>query len=136
MRPFTPPIGPILLLLASLALAACDTAEQRAEAYYQRGMALLSEGETDRALVEFRNVFRLNGDHIPARLAYADIQRDRGEIRDAFGQYLRVAETDPANLEGRRAVTELALRAQDFATAKEHADAAFALAPRIPRSAR
>ena len=132
MRPFTPPIGPILLLLASLALAACDTAEQRAEAYYQRGMALLSEGETDRALVEFRNVFRLNGDHIPARLAYADIQRDRGEVRDAFGQYLRVAETDPANLEGRRAVTELALRAQDFATAKEHADAAFALAPRDP----
>ena len=56
-----------LLLLAALALAACDTAEERAEQHYQRGMALLQEGDVDRAMIEFRNVFRLNGEHLPAR---------------------------------------------------------------------
>ena len=78
----------------SLALAGCDSAEERAEAHYQRGMALLAAGDADRALIEFRNVFRLDGGHVPARLAYARVQRERGETRDAMGQYLRVADQD------------------------------------------
>ena len=60
MRAFAP-----LLLLALLALAACDTAEERAEAHYQRALALLAAGDDERAMVEFRNVFRLNGEHSP-----------------------------------------------------------------------
>ena len=91
------------LLPPSLALAGCDTAEERAEAHYQRGMALLAAGDADRALVEFRNVFKLDGEHIPARLAYAGVERERGETREAIGQYLRVADQDPANLEAQRA---------------------------------
>ena len=127
------PALPLLpLLLICLALAGCDTAEERAEAHYQRGMALLASGDADRALVEFRNVFKLDGAHIPARLAYAKVERDRGETREAIGQYLRVADQDPANLEAQRAVTEIALQMQDFATAEEHAAEAFVQAPADP----
>ena len=127
------PALPLLpLLLICLALAGCDTAEERAEAHYQRGMALLAAGDADRALVEFRNVFRLDGAHIPARLAYAKVERDRGETREAIGQYLRVADQDPANLEAQRAVIEIALQMQDFATAEEHAAEAFVQAPADP----
>lgn len=144
MRAFRPPLGkssrrrlppvllPVLLIVSALALAGCETAEERAEGYYQRGMALLAEGDADRALVEFRNVFRLNGAHVPARLEYANALRDRGETREAFGQYLRLVDLDPRNVEARRALTELALQAQDFATAEEHATRAFALAPGDP----
>ena len=124
---------PVLLLLTSLALAACDSAEERAEAHYQNGMKLLAAGDADRALVEFRNVFRLNRDHVPARLAYAKVQRGRGEIRDAMGQYLLVADQDPGNLEAQRAATEIALQTQDFATAEEHAAEAFVQAPQDPQ---
>ena len=60
-----------VLLFRPSALSACDTAEERAEAHYQRAMALLAAGDDDRAMVEFRNVFRLNGEHVAARLAYA-----------------------------------------------------------------
>ena len=123
---------PALLLLTSLALAGCDSAEQRAEAHYQNGMKLLAAGDADRALIEFRNVFRLNGGYVPARVAYARIQRDRGETRDAMGQYLLVADQDPGNIEAQRAVTEIALQMQDFATAEEHADEAFVQAPADP----
>ena len=132
MRLSLRPAGRLLLLLAALSLAGCDTAEQRAEKHYQRGVALLAEGETDRALVEFRNVFRLNGAHIPARLDYARVMRARGETREAIGQYLRVAEQDPTNLESQRAVAEMALMSQDFATAEEHAAEAWLLAPKDP----
>ena len=121
-----------LLLLLSLATAACDSPRERAEAHYQRGMALLAQGDADRALIEFRNVFRLNGSHVPARLAYARVQRQRGEIQDAMGQYLRVTDQDAGNVEAQEAVIEIAMQAQDFATAEEHAQEAIAVAPRDP----
>jgi tetratricopeptide (TPR) repeat protein len=120
------------MLLAALALAACDSAEERAEKHYQRGMALLAEGDADRALVEFRNVFRLDGAHAPARLAFARVQRERGLPREALGQYLRVAGDDPANLEAQRGAIELAIEMQDFATAEEHVAEAFLQAPGDP----
>lgn len=123
---------PGLLLLSSLALAACDSPQERADAHYERGMAFLAEGDPDRALVEFRNVFKLDGENIPARIAYAGIQRDRGQISDAFGQYLRAADQDPGNLTAQRAVIELALQGQDLQTAEEHADEALRRAPDDP----
>ena len=124
------PLLPLLLVL--LALAACDSAEERAQAHYKRGMELLAAGDTDRALVEFRNVFVLDGSNIPARLAYAKAVRARGDSREAMGQYLRVAEQDPGNVEAQRAVIEIALETQDVATAEEHATEAIGLAPRDP----
>ena len=118
---------------AALALAGCDTAEERAEAHYQRALALLAAGDADRAMVEFRNVFRLDGEQRAARLAYAGAAARRGEIREANGQYLRLVEQDPRNLEGHRALIALALQMQDFATAEEHVAAAYASRPTTPR---
>ena len=80
----------ILALL--LVLVACEPAEKRAEAHYQRALALLAEGDSARAAVEFRNVFRLDGDHTAARLAYARLLVRDGDREKAMGQYLRLAE--------------------------------------------
>jgi cellulose synthase operon protein C len=121
-----------LALAAILGLAACDTAEERAEGHYQRGIAFLAEGETERGLVELRNVFRLNPDHTPARLAYARELRARGDLRGALGQYLRLVEQDRQSAEGHRELAELALELQDFETAETHAERAFLLAPDDP----
>ena len=116
----------------ALTLSGCDTAEERAEAHYQRALTLLAAGDADRAKVEFRNVFRLDGEHVAARLAYAAELRREGEIREAYGQYLRLVEQDPKNLEGHRALIALALQVQDFATAAESVAAAYAIAPEDP----
>ena len=120
------------VLLAAFALSACDTAAERAERHYQRGMALLDEGDVDRAMVEFRNVFRLNGDHAEARAEYARLLAERGQLREAMSQYLRLVEQDWQNPEGHRRLAELALTAQDFATARTHVDAAFQIDPGNP----
>jgi tetratricopeptide (TPR) repeat protein len=122
----------ILLLGAALGLGACDTAEERAEGHYQRGMALLEEGDVSRAMVEFRNVFRLDGNHGAARLAYADQLVAMGEIGEAIGQYLRLVEQDWSNVEGHKRLTELALSIQDFDTAATHSRRAHELAPEDP----
>ena len=122
----------LLPLLLALALAACDTPEERAETHYQRALALLAAGDQDRAVVELRNVFRLNDEHTAARLTYADVLRRRGETHEALDQLARAVDLAPRSVAGRRALTELALEVQDFATAAEHAAAAYELAPADP----
>ncbi|MBU3261821.1 tetratricopeptide repeat protein [Roseovarius sp. PS-C2] len=117
------------LFVAITLLAACDSAEERAEAHFQAGMALLEEGDVDRALIEFRNVFKLNGQHKEARLTFARLQRERGNISGAYGQYLRLIEQYPDNLEGRRALAEMALETGQWDEVERHGAAAARLAP-------
>jgi Tfp pilus assembly protein PilF len=117
------------LLASVLVLAGCDTAEERAEGHYARAMALAAEGDVERAGVEFRNVFRLDGGHTRARLAYARLLRDTGDPEGAIAQYLRLLDQDRQSLEGHRDLAALALEMQDFATAGTHAARATALDP-------
>lgn len=122
---------PLTLVLA-LTLSACDTAEERAERHFQSGMELLEAGDVDRALVEFRNVFQLNGEHREARLAYARVLRERGEFAEAYGQYLRSAEQYPDEIESRRALAEMAVAGGNWEDAERHGRAAAGLAPEDP----
>ena len=70
------PLRLVFLALALSALAACDNAEERAEAHFQSALELISKGDLDRAYVEFRSVFKLNGEHPrherPTRLCSAN----------------------------------------------------------------
>lgn len=95
------------VLALTLALAACDTAQERAERHYQAGLEYLQEGDVDRALVEFRNVFKLNGEHRDARIAYAQAERARGNLREAFSQYLRLVEQYPDDEVGLIALAQM-----------------------------
>jgi tetratricopeptide (TPR) repeat protein len=121
-----------LVLFAALGLAACDTAEERAAGHYERAKELLAEGKVEQAIVEFRNVFRLDGENQAARLDYANLMVEQGRIEEAVGQFLRLVEQDWGNVAGHKRLTELALRIQDFETARTHADRAWELDPEDP----
>lgn len=113
-------------------LAACDSAEERAQEHFEKGMSLLQEGDVDRALVEFRNVFQLDGYHKEARLAYARVEEERGNVPEAYSQYLRLVEQYPEDLDGQRALARLATEIGKWDDAERHATAAAALAPEDP----
>jgi tetratricopeptide (TPR) repeat protein len=125
-------IKPFLALALASLLSFCDTADERAESHFQSGMELLDQGDVDRALVEFRNVFKLNGTHREARLRYAEAEAARGNIREAYGQYLRLVEQYPDSLPGQRALAKLSLEVNDWDAARRHASAAAKLAPEDP----
>lgn len=125
-------LAALACLVLAFGLSACDTAEERAERHYERALALVAEGEIERAGVEFRNVFRLNGGHVRARLDYARLMRDRGDTREAIAHYLRLVEQDRHHAEGHRELVALALEIQDVALAEEYADRAHALDPDHP----
>ena len=113
-------------------LAACKSSEERAEAYYQSALELLEEGDVDRALIELRNVFDNNGLHREARRLYADLILEDGQVREAYGQYLRLVEQYPDAVDVRRLLAEIAMDIGNYSEVERHGNAAYELAPDVP----
>jgi predicted Zn-dependent protease len=124
-----------LFLVVTLALSGCESAEERAARFFASGMELLAAGDTDRALVEFRNVFKSDPLHREARLTYANVVRDRGDAGEAYSQYLRLVEQYPDDIEARTALAEIAIDASDWNEVRRHADAGLKVAPDDPKLA-
>lgn len=117
---------------ALMMLTACDSAKERAEKHYEAGLEYLQSGDVDRALVEFRNVFQLDGTHREARRAYAEAERGRGNLREAFGQYLRLVEQYPDDHGAQVALATIGAEAGDWKTAQRYAGEALKLSPGDP----
>ncbi|CUH21423.1 tetratricopeptide repeat protein [Jannaschia seosinensis] len=110
-------------------LAACQSSEERAAEHYRNALALVEAGDGDRAIVEFRNVFRLDGDNREARLDYARLLRERGQNEGAYAQYLRVAEQYPDDIEALTALSRIAIELQGWTEARRHGRRLLELAP-------
>lgn len=124
-----------LAIVACLILQACDSAEERAETRYQRGVALLAADDPERARLEFRNALAEDAAHAAARRAYARLLRDEGDVRGAVGQYLRLVEQDDGDGLAHRELAEVAIAVGDHAAAARHAGRAFELMPEDPLAA-
>ncbi len=121
--PISPMIKSGVLAVSLLALVACDSAEERAEAHFQSGVELLESGDVERAIVEFRNVLSLDEFHKGARLAYARAALDRGNLSEAYSNFLRLVEDNPNDFESRVELTKLAISSQNWSEAVRHSDA-------------
>ena len=121
-------LGAVAICL-SLGLSACESSEARAEKHFQAALAFMDTGDLDRAIIEFRNVFKLDGQHRDARKIYAKLQRDRGYLEESYSQYLRLVEQYPDDLDGRLALVELALETGNLDEVERHGLAAAELAP-------
>lgn len=129
----TGPIKTLALVACLAALAACDSAEERAEAKYQSALALLAEGDQDRAIVELRNVFKFDGAHKEGRRTLARVLVEKDRVRDGYGQYLRLVEQYPDDLEGRIVLSRLAFEIRNWDELERHATEALTLAPNDDR---
>lgn len=117
-----------LLLSTSLVLAACKSSEERAQDHFESGVALLEQGDVDRARVEFQNVFRLDPQNVEARLVFANALLENGEQGKAYRQFLRVSEQSPDNAQVRIELAEMAIVSQNWEEGKRHGEAAIELA--------
>ena len=134
-RPLPARRGNRLLLSTALALglvlplAGCKTSAERADEYYRSGLELLEQGDADRAIVQFRNVFDIDGTHYEARKALADTYLERGDAGQAYSQYLRLAEQYPDDLATRIALARLAFDGQQPEEFIRHTTRAVEIAP-------
>lgn len=124
-----------LLIAASVIalLAACDSAEERAEKHYQNSLELFAAGDADRGLVELRNVFELNESHREARALYASELLKLDRPQEAYGHYLRLVEQYPDEVEGRIVLAQIALEGRQWEEVDRHAPRAIEAAPEDPR---
>lgn len=122
----------ILLITLLFSLTACDSSEERAEEHYNNAIALLETGDPDRALIELRNVLKLNTSHIEARRLYADTVISRGQIEEGLAQYLRLAEQAPQDGPAHKVVANMLLENGDYEGAAPYATKAKAALPDDP----
>ncbi len=120
---------PFLVLAVVGLLAACQSGEERAQGHYENALALMAEGDFDRARVEFLNVFQHDGQHRDARADFAAMQRRQGELQESYSQYLRLVEQYPDHVEGRIALAEMALQFGNWEEARRHGSRAIEEAP-------
>lgn len=113
----------------TLFLAGCETAEERAEGHFAAAQELVAENDTERALVELRNVFKLDNQHKEARRLFGSLLLEQGRDADAYRQYLRLVEQFPEDVDGLRVVSEIALQRNDWDAAERYIPRGFALRP-------
>ena len=133
MRILKHPILAIFLLSSTLLLSACKSVEERAEEHFQSALSLISEGDVDRALVELRNAYNLDNGHIGARQTMGEIQLERGNVKGAYRQYLRLAEIYPDVLDNRITLAELSFVTSSWEELERHGAKAEELGPENPR---
>ena len=121
-----------VVLGLSFSLAGCKTSAEKADEYYQSGLQLLEQGDADRAIVQFRNVFDIDGTHYEARKALADTHLAQGNASQAYSQYLRLAEQYPDDLATRVALARLAFEGQEAEEFIRHTTRAVEIAPQDP----
>lgn len=121
-----------LLLAAVLALAACQSSEEKANGHLESARALVDSGDFERAIVELRNVFEYDPDHREARIYFANLLYDRGDIAGAYGQYQILVEQHPDAIDGIIRIAEIALSQNDWDTYEAQTRAAERLQPDSP----
>ncbi len=115
-------------------LTACKSVEERVEETFASAISLFEDGDADRAIVQLRNVLKLDGQHRDARWMLADIHlNERNNVRSAYSQLLRLAEQYPEDLEVRVLLSELAFQIRNFEEFERHSAAAQDLGPDDPR---
>ena len=121
-----------LLLAVLLALSACDSAEERAAKHFASAETLYADGDAERALVELRNVFKLDEDHLDGRRLHGEILEARGALAEAAASYDIVVEQTPDDAGVHARLARLAITLRDRDRALRHATRAFEIDPGPP----
>ena len=82
----------VLMVLCPIVLAACDGAEEREAAYFERGKALFEEGDFTKARLELKNARQINPLNMEALYYLGLIAERERDYRGALGAFMKVSE--------------------------------------------
>lgn len=119
----------LMVSAALLGLSACEDSKDRAARHLASALELAEKGDGDRAVVEFRNVFKLDPENLDARRAFAAFLEGRGDKAGAFAQYQNLIDRNPADQVSLRAAALIAADLGNWEQAGRHAAALLALVP-------
>lgn len=98
-----------VMLVLSLAIAACDTAEDRADRLFQQAVRLRDQGDITAAREALADVLELTPNRVDAYALLGDIARQNENLPQALGMYRKVLEYTPNDGEVALALCDIAL---------------------------
>jgi len=125
-RSFLRTIG---LLLLPLALAACQSDEQKAAEHLSRGDAYFEEEEYGEAAIEYKNVLQINPNDGEVHYKLAQTYLKSEKVRDAFWELRESVRLEPENIDARVQLSQLLFYAKELDEALEMIDGAIASEP-------
>src|SRR5258707_2471665 len=90
-----------LVISILLLVSACGSAEQRAQGYYDRGIALIDKKDDVAARLELLNAVKFKSDKIEAWRALAGINERTKAYQALFENLRRIVELDPNDIDAR-----------------------------------
>jgi tetratricopeptide (TPR) repeat protein len=118
--------------LALLALAACDSPEEKEVKHLERGIAFFEEGRNPKAMIEFRNVLRLNPKNADAIYHVGLIHERAQRWQQAFAAFQAAANERPDMVKAHVKLATLALTSNELSIAETAAAAIEKLDPQHP----
>ena len=100
-----------LIAACVLGLAACSSPEDKANKFYQKGVALLEQGDPDKARIEFQNALQIKDGMTAAWFGLAQVAERKGDWEKLFGFLNKVIDRDPKHLEAQLKLGRLLLAA-------------------------
>lgn len=123
-------LGRLLAPFALFALlASCDSADERVQEHFERGLELVEEGDPRKAILEFRNALQIDATHAPSNMAIARAYEETQNFRAAFVHYFKVIEVDEANVEAHVKLGQFYILGGDFEKSEESIERAIELDP-------
>lgn len=89
-----------IVILSIVSLAGCGSPEQRAQNYYESGMALIAKNDDLKARLELLNAVKYKADKVEVWRALAGID-ERTKAQSLFLDLRRIVELDPNDLDAR-----------------------------------
>lgn len=117
---------------AALLLAACDSPEEKAAKHLERGIAYFDAGDDARAMVELRNVLRLQPKNAEALYLVGRISERAEQLPQAYEAYRAALAEKPDLIDAHTRFGTLALVRNDLDAAERAADAIEKLQPDNP----
>lgn len=119
----------VLLAACFIGLSACSSPEEKADKYYQKGLALMEQGDLLKARIELQNALQIRPDMTAAWFALAQIAEQQGDWEKLFGLLNKVVDHDPQHLETQIKLGRMLLAAGRLDRALVASDLTLAMAP-------
>lgn len=85
----------LIVAVIAVVLVACGGAANREAAYLRRAKAYMAKEDLPKAEIELKNVLQINPKNAQACYLLANIEKDRGNYRQAFGYYNEAIRLQP-----------------------------------------
>ena len=118
-----------LVLAAGLALAGCDSAEDRLARHLANAEEHLAAGAPEKATLELRNALSLDANNVQAHMSMAAIYEGQRNFPAMLAHLNKVLEADPTNVEALVKVGQMMMLGNRLDEALTNANEALAAAP-------